>query len=330
MTIFPHFSKISHGIPWLFPRLDIQLSLFQSTDWGQPPPFGGFGGFNFGGAQLAPGEAGKAGDKRWGGENEVSGAERSIYPLWRMDNHGLSFLNLFFLFHFFLGWVCCGRGILRICGKFMAADVPTTSLCDIIMPSKIVQDRTQYLRGLRSGASERVRDIIQEVIDLYSDRKIANYSTAEKLIKDLKSENSRTVNGAIRRFEKKASQWRTNEELAERMRANTKKEYAITFRVYSKTDTGTGGDAFVDNYGIKYKMIIDERQVILKSCGKDLIPRNIINKYVVRDEYEKFIKFLKAKLQQKEISKREYDARATVENFKQENLLEGPPRKRFV
>lgn len=39
--------------------LDIQLSLFQSTDWGQPPPFGGFGGFNFGGAQLAPGEAGK-------------------------------------------------------------------------------------------------------------------------------------------------------------------------------------------------------------------------------------------------------------------------------
>ena len=212
----------------------------------------------------------------------------------------------------------------------MAADVPTTSLCDIIMPSKIVQDRTQYLRGLRSGASERVRDIIQEVIDLYSDRKIANYSTAEKLIKDLKSENSRTVNGAIRRFEKKASQWRTNEELAERMRANPKKEYAITFRVYSKTDTGTGGDAFVDNYGIKYRMIIDERQVILKISEKDSIPRNIINKYVVRDEYEKFMKFLKAKLQQKEISKREYDAKATVENFKQENLLEGPPRKRFV
>lgn len=49
---------------------------------------------------------------------------------------------------------------------------------------------------------------------------------------------------------------------------------------------GTGGDAFVDNYGIKYKMIIDERQVILKSSEKDFIPRNIINKYVVRDEYE--------------------------------------------
>ena len=182
---------------------------------------------------------------------------------------------------------------------------------------------------MMSGASEKVRDIIQEIIDLYNDRKIAQFSTAQKLIMDLKSENARTVNGAIRRFEKKASQWRTNEELAERMRANTKKEYAITFRVYSKTDKGTGGDAFVDNYGIKYKMIIDERQVILKSSEKDLIPRNIINKYVVRDEYENFIKFLKAKLQQKEISKREYDARASVENFKQENLLEGPPRKRF-
>ena len=198
------------------------------------------------------------------------------------------------------------------------------------MPSKTVEKNVKSLRSMRSGASETVRDIIQEIIDLYNDRKIAQFSTAQKLINDLKSENARTVNGAIRRFEKKASQWRTNEELAERMRANAKKEYAITFRVYSKTDTGTGGDAFVDNYGIKYKMIIDERQVILKSSEKDLIPRNIINKYVVRDEYENFIKFLKAKLQQKEISKREYDAKATVENFKQENLLEGPPRKRFI
>ena len=39
--------------------------------------------------------------------------------------------------------------------------------------------------------------------------------------------------------------------------------------------------------------------------------------------------FLKAKLQQREISKREYDARATVENFKAENLLTGPSRKPF-
>ena len=141
------------------------------------------------------------------------------------------------------------------------------------MPSKIVQQNIKELRRLRSGASERVRDMIDEIIDLYSDRKVAQFSTAQKLINDLKSDNARTVNGAIRRFEKKASQWRTNEELAERMRANTKKEYAVTFRVYGKTDKGTGGDAFVDNYGIKYKMIIDERQVILKSSEKDLIPK---------------------------------------------------------
>ena len=197
------------------------------------------------------------------------------------------------------------------------------------MPSKIVQQNLKELRRLRSGASERIRDMIDEIIDLYSDRKIAQFSTAQKLINDLKSESARTVNGAIRRFEKKVSQWRTNEELAERMRANTKKEYAVSFRVYAKTDKGTGGDAFVDNYGVKYKMIIDERQVILKSSEKDLIPRNIINKYVVRDEYEKFIKFLKAKLSQREISKREYEARATVENFMAENLLEGRPRKKI-
>ena len=40
----------SHGF---LPRLDIALSRFQD-------PFSGFGGFNFGGAALAPGEAGKA------------------------------------------------------------------------------------------------------------------------------------------------------------------------------------------------------------------------------------------------------------------------------
>lgn len=103
------------------------------------------------------------------------------------------------------------------------------------MPSKIVQKTVRALRSMRSGASERVRDIIDEIIDLYNDRKITQFSTVQKLIMDLKSENARTVNGAIRRFEKKASQWRTNEELAERMRANTKKKYAVTFRVYSKT-----------------------------------------------------------------------------------------------
>jgi hypothetical protein len=43
---------------------------------------------------------------------------------------------------------------------------------------------------MMSGASEKVRDIIQEIIDLYNDRKIAQFSTAQKLINDLKSENA--------------------------------------------------------------------------------------------------------------------------------------------
>ena len=50
------------------------------------------------------------------------------------------------------------------------------------MPSKIVQQNVKELRRLRSGASERVRDMIDEIIDLYSDRKIAQFSTAQKLI----------------------------------------------------------------------------------------------------------------------------------------------------
>ena len=91
------------------------------------------------------------------------------------------------------------------------------------MSSKVTQRRVEYLRSLRRGASERVRDIVQDIVDLYQDRKISNYSTAEKLIKPLKSDNKRTVTFAIKRFEKNIDKWRGNEELRERMKANVKK-----------------------------------------------------------------------------------------------------------
>lgn len=65
------------------------------------------------------------------------------------------------------------------------------------MPSKTIETQIKHLRGLRAGASERVRDIIQEIIDLYSDRKISNITTAKNLINDLKSDNARKVSSHL-------------------------------------------------------------------------------------------------------------------------------------
>ena len=173
-----------------------------------------------------------------------------------------------------------------------------------------------------------MRDIIQEIIDLYSDRKISNYSTAQKMIEDLKSDNKRKVSFAIKRFEKKASEWRGNEELGRRMRTNVKKEYAISFLVYGKS-TNVGRDSFIDNYGIRHKLIIpDPQQIIVKSSEADRIPSNLTNKYLVNDPYTAYLTMLNKQLKRKDITKEQYKERATVEAFKEANLIPSEPPKR--
>ena len=56
-----------------------------------------------------------AGHPRRGPKPEALGTIRGLSK----QNGNLSWFHL----HKMRGWVCCGRGILRICGKFMAADV---------------------------------------------------------------------------------------------------------------------------------------------------------------------------------------------------------------
>jgi vesicle coat complex subunit len=50
------------------------------------------------------------------------------------------------------------------------------------MPSKVVQTNVKSLRSMRSGASEKVRDIIDEVIDLYNAVSYTQIPVPEKKI----------------------------------------------------------------------------------------------------------------------------------------------------
>ena len=197
------------------------------------------------------------------------------------------------------------------------------------MTSKIVRQRTEYLRGLRRGASERVRDIIQDVVDLYQDRKISNYSTAENLIKKLKSDNKRTVTFAIKEFEKNIDKWRGNEELRDRMRANVKKSFAINFITFTLAGEDKKGSGFIDDQGYKHKLLIAENQVVVKTSeGNNL--SDLVNSYLIHNQYDDYIKALRFRLKRKDISKEEYNRRANIEAYKAERGIPDEPRKRRV
>ena len=61
------------------------------------------------------------------------------------------------------------------------------------MPSKNIQRNIEVLKGLTRGAKEDVKYRVDKVVEFYKDRKISQRETAQKLIKNLMSDNKRTA-----------------------------------------------------------------------------------------------------------------------------------------
>ena len=76
------------------------------------------------------------------------------------------------------------------------------------MTSKTINKNTDYLKSLGRGANEDVRDRVDALAKLYKDRKISQMTTAEKLIKNLMSENKRTVTFAKKNLTKNFKRYR--------------------------------------------------------------------------------------------------------------------------
>ena len=62
------------------------------------------------------------------------------------------------------------------------------------MTSKNIKNNLALLKRLGRGAGDDVKGRVEQVIDLYQDRKISQRETAINLINGLMSENKRTSN----------------------------------------------------------------------------------------------------------------------------------------
>ena len=207
------------------------------------------------------------------------------------------------------------------------------------MTSKTINKNTDYLKSLGRGANEDVRDRVDALAKLYKDRKISQMTTAEKLIKNLMSENKRTVTFAKKRFDKKFQEIQDRLPLNQRMTINrNKKDYVITFQLYGfnngvKEASQTG---FRDNQGDAHNLLAIHQpiQLTLKNVrDEDKIPENLVNKYVVKDKFDFWTAQLKKQLKLKKgnaykITKSEFDKLNTREEWRKKTGVNDTPPKR--
>ena len=71
------------------------------------------------------------------------------------------------------------------------------------MTSKTIKRNVDVLKSLGRGAKADVKGRVEQVTNLYQDRKISQRETAINFINGLMSENKRTANATKKRFDKK-------------------------------------------------------------------------------------------------------------------------------
>ena len=179
---------------------------------------------------------------------------------------------------------------------------------------------------------------MEQVINLYQDRKISQRETAINFINGLMSENKRTVNATIKRFDKKFEGIEARKPLNERMATNRdKKDYSITFLLYGVLQGGKV--AFRDNQGNSHELLKIQQPITLslkKVRDEDKIDETLVGKYVLADQFDAYVKWLKTRLRMRKgnpekITKKEFDRLNTREEWNKwktgGNEIEQPRRR---
>ena len=106
---------------------------------------------------------------------------------------------------------------------------------------KFVEKHIRDLKKLRdknitARTTQATKKIIDQIIQLYTDRRIARVSTAESLIKGLLSTDKRTYDKAFEKFRENIDKWKGSETLSKRLteakKKKQKKTYFIEFLIY--------------------------------------------------------------------------------------------------
>ena len=146
------------------------------------------------------------------------------------------------------------------------------------MTKKLIRDYLKGLRNRRDNAVGKVSNDIQQkinnVVDLYEDRKITQKSTADKLIDGLVSKNEKKRTKGIREYEKAVEKFENKERVSEKQEEalkkaregkKEKKAVGIIRRIKEKASiqrlTGEAKAMFKDRkaYSIKYMAFSTER-----------------------------------------------------------------------
>ena len=95
------------------------------------------------------------------------------------------------------------------------------------MTKKLIQQYTQNLRTTRDSKIGKVPPDIQakinKIVDLYEDRKISQYETANKLINDISINDTKKRKSGLKRYDKAVAKYEESEPITERMAKTAKK-----------------------------------------------------------------------------------------------------------
>ena len=81
-----------------------------------------------------------------------------------------------------------------------------------------IKNNVQYLEASLSYAKADVRPFIRNIIELYKDRKIANITTAENMLLQLRTIDPWTKKKTLKRYEKLVAKYEHKEPVHIRMR----------------------------------------------------------------------------------------------------------------
>ena len=194
------------------------------------------------------------------------------------------------------------------------------------MTSKIIKRNVDVLKSLGRGAKAGVKGRVEQVINLYQDRKISQRETAINFIHGLMSANKRTANfpanATKKRFDNRFEGIEARKPLNERMATNRdKKDYSITFLLYGLLTDGKV--AFRDNQGNSHQLLNIQQPITIslkKVRDEDKIDETLVGKYVLADQFDAYVKGLKTRLRMKKgnpekITKKEFDRVNTREEW---------------
>ena len=157
-------------------------------------------------------------------------------------------------------------------------------------------------------------------------------------INGLMSENKRTANATKKRFDNIFESIDARKPLSERMAINRdKKDYSITFLLYGLLEDGKV--AFRDNQGNTHELLKIPQPVTIslkKVRDEDKIDETLVGKYVLADQFDAYVKWLKKRLRMKKgesnkITKKQFDRLNTREEWNKwrtgGNEIEQPRRR---